>query len=334
MENLMILKAIENGLITFSGLWSSWSERYHHHGSALIDTDVFDAILTAKPEWLEDSDLGYEINDWLCIRDYVADVFIFEATLLGMAIAYDDIPAQEVIRKHYRLLQKKENPVAKIGNNKQTVYIDADTLIKIKAVLDDKESVAKTETLTQILVEAGAYVIKTAEQILAERHWFTPEVMVQMKKIWENRWFLRETAGPKEIPHCCITKENVGMSLSSGFDSFNLKADFFSAEKIIIQQQDSAFNLWCDEPLNLASLWPDRQVVVAVNPKDKKVLGFAPIFVVHTQEKGFFTRDADEFEIFVKEFHAYYDEERKASAVLSFAQTSLSLLFWLKNHCS
>ena len=341
MEDSMISKVISNDLLDFRDLWSSWHERYFHYQNAQIDTDVLDAILTAKPEWLDETGSDYEITEWLSIGTYVKDVFLSDVTLLGMAIAYDDSSAQEIIRKHYHLLKKNENPVAKItGNNQLSVDIDAETLIKIKNVLDNNELADKAETLTSIFIELGAYVIKTTEQILAERHWFTPDVIAKMKEIWEKRWFLKETAYPKQIPRCHISHENGCMSLSCGINQFNMKADFYSAERIIIQQQDGQFDPWCGEPIDLTSIWPDRQFVIIVNSNDKRICGFAPIFAVYSKEKGFFTKDDDEFKIFVEEFHAFYDYMREnnngkvPSEMTSFAQISLSLSFWLKDHCS
>ena len=339
MEQTLISKAIQQGLITFNSLCDSWLSS---KGSP-FDPDLLEAILLAKPEWLDETVHPSTSYPWFgIISNYVKDVSVVKITFLGLSIAWRDTSAEAIIQKHLTQLKKSNNPVAKIsGNNGLTVDIDSTALREILTVLNDNKFNIKTEILTNKFIELGVYIIKTKEQLLEERHWFTPKIMEKLDNIWSKPWFFRELAYPKEIPQCSIGKDREGMFLCFGSNRFNLTADFYSAEKIVIQQRTDKFDPWDGEPFDITSLWPNRQMVIVVNPHDKKVLGFAPIFIIHSKkEASFFTDDYDEFNIFVKEFHEYFEQiitnhnERVSSALASIAQTSLSLCFWLKDYCS
>ena len=190
----------------------------------------------------------------------------------------------------------------------------------------------------------------------AQNHWFTPEVADMMNKIITEKWFVREVIYPKEVPRCEIFDYNGCMRLYHNKARFfalegeklnteageccNLHVDFFSADKIIIQQRDdAAFDHWSNsDPFELTSLWPTRQLVIAADHKDKRLIAFAPIFVVCTPEFhstsdfGKFYKFAAEFEVYRHHTEKYLDKAIYSDAQ-SFLKNSCDLLNWLKNHC-
>ena len=190
----------------------------------------------------------------------------------------------------------------------------------------------------------------------AQNLWFTPEITAMMDKIVNGKWFVREVIYPKEVKGCEIFDYNGCMRLYHNADRFfaldgerlnteagkycNLNVDFFSAEKIIIQQRDeAAFDHWCNsDPFELTSLWPERQLVIAARHDTKQLIAFAPIFVAYTPEFHL-TGDMRKSFNFELEFNIYRSRTEKrlgqetSSESLSFLKNSHSLLLWLKNHC-
>lgn len=190
----------------------------------------------------------------------------------------------------------------------------------------------------------------------AQNHWFTPEVTDMLNKIITEKRFVREVIYPKEVPGCEIFEYNGCMRLYHNKARFfalegeklnteagkycNLNVDFFSAEKIIIQQRDdAAFDHWSSsDPFELTSLWPERQLVIAADHKDRRLIAFAPIFVVCTPEYHS-TSDFGKFYKFSAEFEVYRHHTKKclgeaiSPETLSFLKNSYDLLIWLKNHC-
>ena len=186
--------------------------------------------------------------------------------------------------------------------------------------------------------------------------WFTPETTAMINKIVTGKWFVREVIYPKEIQGCEIFNYNGCMRLYHNVDRFfaldgerinvevgkycNLNINFFSAEKIIIQQRDeAAFDHWCNtDPFELTSLWPDRQLVIAADRYTKQLVAFAPIFSVYTPDLHS-TEDMKKVLEFEIEFLAYQKHLKKSlgkeitSESLSFLKNSHSLLLWLRNNC-
>lgn len=186
--------------------------------------------------------------------------------------------------------------------------------------------------------------------------WFTPEITAIMNKIAKEKWFVREVIYPQEVKGCEIFDYNGCMRLYHNVDRFfalegerinvetgkycNLNIDFFSAEKIIIQQRDeAAFDHWCNtDPFELTSLWPKRQLVIAARRDTKQLVAFAPIFVAYTPDFHL-TGDLKKSMEFEKEFLVYQKHVEKssdkeiASESSSFLKNSYNLLLWLKNHC-
>ena len=186
--------------------------------------------------------------------------------------------------------------------------------------------------------------------------WFTPEITTMTNKIVKEKWFVREVIYPKEVKGCEIFDYYNCMRLYHNVDRFfalegerlnseagkycNLNVDFFSAERIIIQQRDeAAFDHWCNsEPFELTSLWPKRQLVIAARHDNRQLVAFAPIFAAYTPDFHF-TGDMERSMEFEKEFLSYQKHVEKslskkiASESLSFLKNSHSLLVWLRNHC-
>ncbi len=190
----------------------------------------------------------------------------------------------------------------------------------------------------------------------AGNHWFTPEITAMMDNIMKEKWFVREVIYPKEIKGCEIFDYNGCMRLYHNSARFfaldgerlnseagkycNLNIDFFSAEKIIIQQRDeAAFDHWCNSaPFELTSLWPERQLVIAARHDTKQLIAFAPVFVVCTPEFHA-TEDMRRSINFEREFHLYRNRVKKnfgketPSEPLSFLKNSYDLANWLRVHC-
>ena len=190
----------------------------------------------------------------------------------------------------------------------------------------------------------------------AGNHWFTPEITAMMDNITKEKWFVREVIYPKEIKGCEIFDYNGCMRLYHNSARFfaldgeklnseagkycNLNVDFFSAEKIIIQQRDeAAFDHWCNsDPFELTSLWPERQLVIAARHDTKQLIAFAPVFVVCTPELHA-TVDMRKSFSFEKEFNIYRNRAEKSfgretpSEPLSFLKNSYDLANWLRVHC-
>lgn len=190
-----------------------------------------------------------------------------------------------------------------------------------------------------------------AEQV-AKNVWFTPKVIKMMDKIVMNRLIVREVIYPKKVPGCEIFTYNGCKRLYHNNDRFfvlegerlnreagkccNLNADFFSAEKIVVQQRDgAAFDHWCNsDPFDLASLWPELQIVIVADYKSSQLIAFAPILIAHTPK----FHPAD-YMNFVTEFEDYWKHmekrlgEEKAKENFPFWQNSYNLLLWLIKHC-
>ncbi len=186
--------------------------------------------------------------------------------------------------------------------------------------------------------------------------WMTPDITAMMNKIVTEKWFVREVIYPKEVIGCEIFDYNGCMRLYHNTDRFfalenerlnseagkycNLNVDFFSAEKIVVQQRDEeAFDHWCNsDPFELTSLWPDRQMVIAANHQTKQLMAFAPIFVAYTSDLCL-SKDMEKSFEFEKEFTDYRKQTEKkhdeaiSQETLSFLTNSYNLLLWLKNHC-
>lgn len=185
--------------------------------------------------------------------------------------------------------------------------------------------------------------------------WFTPETMVMIDKIIKERWFVREVIYPKEVSGCEIFNYNGCKRLYHDKDRFfalegealnyqegkycNLNADFFSGEKIVIQQRDdAAFDHWQSQPFELTSLWPGRQLVVVANHKTMELIAFSPVFMVCTPEFHV-TRDMEKSFMYEKEFLTHWKHIEKdlgkaiSPEMLSFLRNSHNLQLWLKNHC-
>ena len=87
----------------------------------------------------------------------------------------------------------------------------------------------------------------------------------------------------------------------------------------------------------LTSLWPERQLVVVVNHKNRQLIAFAPIFVVCTPELHS-TKDLEKCLAFMNEFSSYMNKMEKSfgkknsQEVIPFLKNSYNLLLWLKNH--
>lgn len=191
---------------------------------------------------------------------------------------------------------------------------------------------------------------------VVKNQWLTSEITTMMDKIIKEKWFVCEAIYPKEVPGCEIFDYNGCKRLYHNKDRFfalegeklnseagkycNLNADFLSAEKIIIQQRDeAAFDHWCNSDLfELTSLWPERQLVVVVNHKNRQLIAFAPIFVVCTPELHS-TKDLEKCLAFMNEFSSYMNKMEKSfgkknsQEVIPFLKNSYNLLLWLKNHC-
>lgn len=188
-----------------------------------------------------------------------------------------------------------------------------------------------------------------------KNQWLTPEIIAIMDKIIKEKWFIREVIYPKEVQGCEIFNYNGCNRLYHNADRFfalegerlnsesgmycNLNADFFSAERIIIQQRnDVAFDHRQSDHFELNSLWPTRQLVVAANHKNKQLIAFAPIFVAYT-EKSHSTNDLEKCFAFAKELSSYINRaekelsKTKSKEAISFLKNSYNLLLWLKNHC-
>lgn len=197
---------------------------------------------------------------------------------------------------------------------------------------------------------------KNATTTAAPNNWFTPEITAMANKIATEKWFVREVIYPKEVPGCEIFEYNGCMRLYHNVDRFfaldgehlntqagkycNLNADFFSADKIMIQQRDeAAFDHWCNsDPFELTSLWPERQLVIAARHDTKQLIAFAPIFLAYTPEFHL-TGDMRKSFNFELGFNIYRSRIEKRlgqenpSESLSFLKNSYNLLLWLKNHC-
>lgn len=192
---------------------------------------------------------------------------------------------------------------------------------------------------------------KTYANNVSKNLWLTPEITAMLDKFAKEKWFVREVIYPKEILGCEIFEYNGCMRLYHNKDRFfaldgekinseagkycNLNADFFSADKIIIQQHDNeSFDHWQSDQFDLTSLWKNRQLVIAVDHKSKQLIAFSPIFEVC--QSSVEMKKSFEFE---KEFLFYKNnmerdlDENKSSETLSFLKNSYNLLLWLKNHC-
>ena len=186
--------------------------------------------------------------------------------------------------------------------------------------------------------------------------WLTPEITAILDKLITEKWFIREVIYPKEVPGCEIFDYNGCMRLYHNAGRFfalnderlnseagkycNLNIDFFSAERIIIQKPDEkAFDRWNNgECIELTSLWPKRQMVIAARRDTKQMIAFAPIFVVYTPQ-FYLTKDMERSYDFEREFRCYKNHTEKSlrqgasSETLAFLKNSYDLLLWLKNHC-
>ena len=193
---------------------------------------------------------------------------------------------------------------------------------------------------------------ETCVNKVVKNQWLTPEVIAMMDKIIKEKWFVREVIYPKEVPGCEIFDYNGCKRLYHNTDRFfalegerlnseagkycNLNTDFFSAERIIIQQRDDeAFDHWCNtDPFELTSLWPERQLVIATRRDTKQLVALAPVFEVCKSSAEM--KKSFEFE---KEFLIYKNnlkrslDKTKSSEALAFLNNSYNLLLWLKNHC-
>lgn len=189
-----------------------------------------------------------------------------------------------------------------------------------------------------------------------KNQWLTPEIIAMMDKIIKEKCFVREVIYPKEILGCEIFEYNGCMRLYNNKDRFfaldgerinseagkycDLNADFFSAEKIVVQQRDDkAFDHLCNsDPFELTSLWPERQLVVVANHKNRQLIAFAPVFIVCTPDLHS-TKDLEKCLDFINEFSSYMNkveknlDKKKYQEAISFLKNSYNLLLWLKNHC-
>lgn len=182
MENQLLKKAIDSGFITFDGLCSSWQKL--SKVSQGIDPQVLDAILTVKPNWVDHmySPMYFGYNALIFSLYLVRPVELKSITLLGLAIAYEDAAAEDVIKKHYSKLGCDESAVAVIGaDTRQKVSSDLlRELVKISKTKNVRPSILTEKVKALLMSLSGDGFIKTAE----ERRYFSPYVMENLNKIF------------------------------------------------------------------------------------------------------------------------------------------------------
>lgn len=181
---------------------------------------------------------------------------------------------------------------------------------------------------------------RSIDAVIAGNRWLTSATIDKVAKVLVEDWFVREVIYPKEISGCKIIDCGGYRRLYNGDETpFSLKADFFSAEKIVIQQRSNDFDHWnTDERFELTSLWPEKQLVIAVEHDTQQLIAFAPIFIA-PRSKKISPKTRFEFHEFMEELQAYCDHVKKTHngtfppSTLSIMLHSISLLYWLRDHC-
>lgn len=175
-----------------------------------------------------------------------------------------------------------------------------------------------------------------------KKNYFTPELVPSINGIWsctgQEGWYLKDLVNEKEIPNCEQIDAGRFKQLSSRGKVFDTTELYVSAEEIIVQKEING--QWNGEMIDLAAIWPEHQLVVGLNPETKQVMRFAPVFVVYDAETGLLTKDNENFRVFVEGIKSYLpyarlilrDEAKRR--VNMFAQKTLNLVWWLKEHCA
>lgn len=279
MKNSIISKAIADGLITFESLCNSWKTRQESNCTSMfIDSEVLDAVLLSCPEWVDCLYRGKVDCFSLTYPLYFAnDVRISGISLLGLAIGHEDGMAEEVIRKHYRLLNKEVSSVIEItGNKRQMLGED-----ELRQILKLYKSRILPKDFPCIIKELLAKF--DVVDLPVGKKYFTPEAVNALFMLFSSigcspaqGYKVIECSDFKMVPNCDGFDLSAGLlrsgssTFADGYDSGLNRLPAF-ANTLRYEEKAALDYDWTENALKL-SRWPDHYYGYRTFSADKIII--------------------------------------------------------------
>ena len=139
------------------------------------------------------------------------------------------------------------------------------------------------------------------------KQWFTPKIMLKIEKIMQYQGILVRAENIREIPMLRSSEHHLNANMLI-YQSIIKDKDWASLYYISAAKAIVKYN---DELIDLTSIWPERQLVVAYNPKSGVVKTMAFIFSVHGESETAATEEAAMYNFFqqIKDYLLIYREE-------------------------